>query len=137
MKIDQIIQQQLQSLGQSIIHLWQRQVPVKTGALRDSINVNVTKTQRGWTLNTSYLFYGVYQNLGTGLPYQNSNIRYGTAATNPFRLPPARPYQKGIGGIEPRYWLSITEKAILDQFRQTTRQRVGQEISSYLRTRLK
>jgi len=81
--------------------LLQTQVPVKTGTLRDSINVIGGEGKSGnIVFRASYKDYGVYLDYGTG-PFKTYPNR---GKFNP------RP-QSGVGrgGIFPRYWTSISE----------------------------
>jgi hypothetical protein len=80
------------------------QAPVKTGALRDSIEVRAI--QNGDTIQfvSSYLTYGIYVDLGTG-PYAVDEV-----GTNPWNPKP----EKGEGGIIPRFWTSLEESTRLN-----------------------
>jgi hypothetical protein len=82
------------------------QVPVKTGKLKNSIQLVIQDDQ----IFINYDNYGVFTNYGTG-PYYNG--RYGMSA-----IPGSfSRYQKGKGGIRAQNWSAITieEDVRIDQ----------------------
>ena len=105
MSLDTDIQKNLREYAKRMQSLLKEQAPVRTGDLQRSIQVTVEKTQKGFAITRSFLFYGVFTNLGTGDYY---TIKYGTRQANPFFLPSWDPNPgKGSYGIKPRYWESV------------------------------
>ena len=76
----------------------ERQVPVRSGRLRDSISVKVVDN----AIQIGYEKYGVYTNYGTGRYYKGG---YGDAL-DPGKY---KSYRKGKGGIRPQYWSSMSD----------------------------
>jgi hypothetical protein len=94
------------------------QVPKKTGALHDSIQVTPIFTEDSVKFQSAYLKYGKYLDLGSG-PYRTPASK--RRAWNP------KP-GKGKGGIKPRFWTSIKQgtrdninKMISDAFMKVIR----------------
>lgn len=79
-----------------------RQVPVKTGALRDSIQVSGGVKKNQLTINSDYLFYGKFVDQGTG--------PYATKKRLTWRPRPGR----GRKGIRPRYWTTLEKSTRLE-----------------------
>ena len=77
-----------------------------TGRLKRSLSVDAFPTQNDeWTIGVSYEAYGNYTNFGTR-PYA-PRWREQIDLTL-FDLPQFAGYRKGIGGIRPQYWLSLS-----------------------------
>jgi len=103
-QIDLEVTAALNAMGLEILNIWQAQVPVKTGKLKNSIQYRVVRKRGELSLSFYYSQYGVFIDLGT---YQNADTgSYGVSA---FDLPAwnARP-AKGGKGIAPRYWTSLS-----------------------------
>jgi hypothetical protein len=88
-------------IGRIIEQILKRQVPVKTGALRSSLNVKDVNTAGGITFVLQEKAYGIFTDMGTG-PYK-AKIR---GQWNP------RP-GKGKGGIRPRFWKTLSDKDLV------------------------
>jgi hypothetical protein len=76
----------------------ERQAPVRSGKLRDSISVRVVDN----AIQIGYEKYGVYTNYGTGRYYKGG---YGEAL-DPGKY---KSYRKGKKGIRPQYWTSMSD----------------------------
>ena len=95
------------------------QVPVDTGALKDSIEVEILPTADGLGIEIVLidLDYGKYTDFGTGPYYEEPN-----------ELPMVgifRGYERGQGGIRPQYWSSL-DPDIFTRFLDTSA-RVAEE----------
>ena len=97
-KYEEIIRPELQRAAQRIKSLLLSQVPVDTGALRDSIKVSVI----GSEIVLEYLEYGVYTDSGT---YDN----YDSRSRRPYIDKYIKSPKKRGKGIPPSYWTSISE----------------------------
>jgi hypothetical protein len=109
-----------------IIQVLRKQVPVRTGNLRDSIKVKGSLSSKGNVLfRSDYLDYGVYVDLGT---YDFK--------TSPSDRKPFMGYRKNndssLKGIMPQFWTSLTQ---LDRIRVS--QILGNAITNYLRFQLR
>jgi len=102
-KFDEILTPATNMASRLISLQLRRQAPVKSGALKRSIHVNVEREDLGdnisFTFTTEYLGYGIFTDLGTR-PYGVSPEQRGEWNPNPG---------KGKGGIKPRFWNSISE----------------------------
>ena len=105
--LDRGIIQILTDLGNTIVSIWRRQAPSRTDRLRESIGFQIMGADGVYTLTFHYLYYGVYVDLGT-----LKNADKSAWGMTPFELPPwnAQP-AKRFGGIVPRYWTSLSERA--------------------------
>lgn len=90
--------QALSTASRQITATLKRQVPVDTGALKESISVKGNYTGESIQFRYGYLKYGVYVDKGTG-PYA---VR-GKGKTGEWNPRPG----KGRGGIRPRFWTSL------------------------------
>ena len=84
------------------------QVPVDTGKLKRSLNVeSYMEKGEDWTIAVSYEDYGNYTNFGTR-PYSSRWKELSEKSI--FDLPKFAGYKKGVGGIRPQYWLSLSRQ---------------------------
>jgi hypothetical protein len=89
----------------------QSQAPVRTGALRRSIEVVPTMGTDGeWDILVYYKQYGQYTNWGTRPYYDRSQQN-----KDLFGMKRWVGYERGKGGIRPQYWLSLRGKEQLFQ----------------------
>lgn len=112
---------------QAILYL---QVPVDTGRLKRSIKVKYQRSNDSVSYSFGYLDYGVYVNLGTK---QYNTIKWGSKQSIPFDLPPFRGYRKGKGGIQPQYWLSLSEAVGIKDFKES----IKNDIKEYIKNSIK
>lgn len=104
-----------------------RQVPVKTGALRDSIMISGAVKNNQLTINSDYLYYGKFVDQGTG--------PYATKKRLTWRPSPG----KGKGGIRPRYWTTLersTRTEIKNIFERIIAEQIRVKLIRPLRFRL-
>lgn len=89
------------------------QVPIDSGSLRDSIEVEVLPAEDGMGIEFILidLDYGKYTDFGTG-PYYNEPV------VSPM-VDMFRGYHRGEGGIQPQYWSSISSD-LFTQFLNTS-----------------
>lgn len=100
------------------------QAPVRTGALKKSIEVVPMMTSNGVAFKESYLTYGIFTDSGTRR-YHRPNRK---AKWNP------RP-GKGRKGIKPRYWTNINDRMTLrkitDIFSKEIAKQIKQQLGKY------
>lgn len=96
-KYEALLVPELKRAANRIKSLLVSQVPVDTGALQKSIQVNVV----GSEIVISYLEYGIYTDSGT---YDN----YDSAVKRPYIDKYIRNPKSNKKGIPPRYWTSIS-----------------------------
>ena len=136
--IDRTIRNRMNALGARLKQQLLAQVPVRTGALKDSINVRAQKRADSWTLNISYSEYGVYVNRGT------RDLRFGTEINNPFEMPQFAGYVpnsyaiSGKKGINPQWWVSLSNRdRDLEQFKQGIIDDYKKEVIAALKAKTK
>jgi len=89
-----------------------KQVPVKTGTLRNSVSVKGSYDGTTLSFKVGSLKYGVYLDSGTG--------RYKTKQRKQWNPRPG----VGKGGIKPRFWMTF-EKAVFESMRKRVAKAVG------------
>lgn len=136
MSLENAIRERLVTYARQMQDVLRNQAPVRTGSLRDSIDIRVVKTADGWSVTRSYLAYGVYTNLGTG---DYNTVKYGTKQSNPFFLPSWEPAPGvGVGGIKPRYWESMRSMVSeTNTLKKNLLRDLGAEVSNRMKATLK
>ena len=80
-----------------------------TGKLKRSLDVNSYEEKgEGWTIAVSYENYGNYTNFGTTRKYAPRWKELSQKSI--FELPKYEGYKRGIAGIRPQYWLSLSRQ---------------------------
>jgi hypothetical protein len=97
------------------------QAPVKTGALKRSVEVVPLMTGDGFVLKETFLQYGIYTDSGTGRYYKPNK----KAKWNP------RP-GRGRGGIKPRYWTNISDQFTLRRITEILTKDIVKQIKRQL-----
>jgi hypothetical protein len=123
--IEDEVRQALTDVGNEIIKIWKRQVPVDTGKLKSSLQFRVFGRGNNMGLSFFYRTYGIYVDLGT---YGNADrTRFGIS---PFEYPPfnARPGRGGFG-IRPRYWTSLSDPATQEIIVQTLIEKFDESVT--------
>jgi hypothetical protein len=120
----------LNELGAATQAMLYLRVPVDTGRLKRSIKVSYKRSNDSVSYSFGYLHYGVYVNLGTK---QYNTIKWGSKESIPFNLPAYRGYRKGNGGIQPQYWLSLSQDLAIKRFKQG----IIDDIKEYVKSTIK
>jgi len=136
--IDRTIRNRMNALGERLKQQLLAQVPVRTGALKDSITIRAQKRADSWTLKIGYFEYGVYVNRGT------LDLRWGTTINNPFEMPAFVGYVPnsyaitGKKGINPQWWVSLANRdRDLEEFKQGIIDDYKKEIIAALKAKTK